>query len=148
MKLFLFAFSVFILSASACTKGNLHDDCSNKTNDVKKLKKMMHGVYTWTRSTFSSWSVNTEETPESTGKTRAYIFNANSTVSFIENGQSMWTYKYDFETNNDGMTFVRFKDRETGRVIFRLMPFLCNDEAFFTVPSADASGSSYYSRRR
>jgi hypothetical protein len=129
-----------------CKKDNIsydNNDCSNKTNEIKKVKALIAGTYTWThtyRYFFGPEGIISQDTltPTIIGANIKNVFYKNGTFDVIENNQIKRTYKYsiDYGFNalshpSDSTTIVTVKDLQTEQQMAFFRPFLCNDSARF-----------------
>ncbi len=138
----------------ACKKDSIsYTDCSNKTNDITKVKAMITGTYTWTQTYRFYFTFQDTLTPQNQGITQKYVFNKNGTVNFFENNQSQWTrsYEIDYEFKvtqyqPDSATVIIIKDPQTGQRTQLFRPYLCNDSARFFNPYSSITVVNYYKR--
>jgi hypothetical protein len=142
-----------LLTFYACKKDGLQRDCSSKTNDINKVKRMMAGTYTWTHSYRYYFTFQDTLTPQSQGRSEKYVFEKNGKVSFIENDQKKWTrhYEIDYEFKvtryqPDSATVVIIKDPLTGQRTQFFRPYLCIDSARFFNPYTSITVINFYKR--
>lgn len=145
-----------------CRKDNTsynNIDCTNKTNEIKKVKKLLTGTYTWThtyRHLFDGLGNTISRdtlTPTSTGATIKYVFYKNETFDVIDNNQNKRTYKYliDYGFNvlgnpSDSTTLIEYKDPKYVQQMGFFRPFLCKDSAKFENLYANMIDEEFFKR--
>ena len=144
----------------ACKKddiSNANNDCSNKTNEIKKVKALIAGTYTWTHTYryvfgFQGAIISKDTLTPDVGATVQFVFYKNGTFDFIANNQSKLTYKYsiDYGFNvmsnpRDSTTMVIFEYPSEQQIGF-FRPFLCNDYAKFETLYTTVIEEAFYKR--
>jgi hypothetical protein len=139
----------------ACKKDTLPNvPCSEKSNSVEVVKKLLPGNYYWAYSIFTYLGGSSSiETPSSTGMDYRYEFDKKGTVNYFENNvlKSADHYIIDYEFTvttypSDSATIIIINDSQTGlrKDFFRV--YLCNDSALFYNPYNSIDTKRYFKR--
>ncbi|MCC6289920.1 MAG: hypothetical protein IT249_18740 [Chitinophagaceae bacterium] len=148
------AFFWCVLLVVACKKERNDNSCSEKTNSIDIVKRILPASYSWDYSIVTYPGSNSFiETPASTGMNYKYVFNKNGTVSYYENQvlKTIDTYNIDYEFKistypADSSTVVSIIDKQTGQRKEFFRPYLCNDSALFYNPYNSIDTKRYFKR--
>lgn len=139
----------------ACKKEKLPNvPCSDKSNSIETVKKLLPGSYSWTYSIITYLGNNSSiETPSSTGTNYKYVFDKNGTVYYYENAvlksTDAFTIDYEFKVttySSDSATIIIISDKQSGQRKDFFRPYLCNDSALFYNPYNSIDSKRYFKR--